>query len=468
MTRQTRLILLALTLIAFALRVRGLFSTVWQADEALYATWARHIAVWRDPLLQNVGVEKPPLLFYLQAIFFPLMGAGKWVVRLPSLVASVVAVPILGRVTSKIYRHSPTTYFATAALALSPLAIPFGHSAYIEPLLMTLILLALPTPGQKRPVFAGVWFGLALAAKFQAVMLLPFIIGLAAINGWRRHEWVAWLRGLLPVLALLGAWLWQSGMLAALSGVGYAKTIAGLRPIASWEMMPRFFGWLAHFRQAFGSPWLLTILVIGLPALVFLHRKRQSRADQVDRWLLFTLAALFLGYWLIAFPMWGRLLVVWLPILVIGLGRVLSLLTTRLKTPLPLLILAVLMLPAALRPPPANHIRSAYPPASLGQAEVAAYLTDAPYGTVLYDHWYSWHWRYDFFDTGVYVSWFPHADGLLRDLGAFAGTGGRRYLVVPNTVSAEPILRAVRGAGYTLDSHLTTAGTPALILYEIR
>ena len=34
-----------------ALRLRGLFANTFHADEALFASWARLIAVWRDPLL---------------------------------------------------------------------------------------------------------------------------------------------------------------------------------------------------------------------------------------------------------------------------------------------------------------------------------------------------------------------------------------------------------------------------------
>ena len=63
----------ALISVGVWLRLPGLWANTFHTDEALFATWARHIGVWKDPLLQTQFVDKPPLLFYLQALFYPLM-----------------------------------------------------------------------------------------------------------------------------------------------------------------------------------------------------------------------------------------------------------------------------------------------------------------------------------------------------------------------------------------------------------
>ena len=71
--------------------------------------------------------------------------------------------------------------------------------------------------------------------------------------------------------------------------------------------------------------------------------------------------------------------------------------------------------------------------ADQGAWQVADYLDSAPYGTVLYDHWFSWHWRYAFIDKGVYTSWFATSRRVLaEDLQSSGTTPGDRYLVVPN------------------------------------
>ena len=55
--------------LALFFRLPGLFANRFHADEALFASFARTIAVWRDPLLQMQPIDKPPLLFYAPALF---------------------------------------------------------------------------------------------------------------------------------------------------------------------------------------------------------------------------------------------------------------------------------------------------------------------------------------------------------------------------------------------------------------
>ena len=94
-------------------------------------------------------------------------------------------------------------------------------------------------------------------------------------------------------------------------------------------------------------------------------------------------------------------------------------------------------------------------------------LKDAPYGTVLYDHWYSWQWRYQLFDSRVYASWFPHADALLADLAAFGGSGPPRAIALPASAAARPVARRLAAAGYRLEPWPGQDGTAGVILYRI-
>jgi hypothetical protein len=107
------------------------------------------------------------------------------------------------------------------------------------------------------------------------------------------------------------------------------------------------------------------------------------------------------------------------------------------------------------------------PAADGGAALIAPLLKDAPYGTVLYDHWYSWHWRYHLFDRRVYVSWFPHADALLADLRAFAGSGPARYVALPASAAARPVARRLVESGFRLEPVGGQDGTASMTLYRI-
>ena len=113
-----------------------------------------------------------------------------------------------------------------------------------------------------------------------------------------------------------------------------------------------------------------------------------------------------------------------------------------------------------------------YGPTEVGvvaSEQVAGYLADSPYGTVLYDHWLSWELRYYLFDSRVYVSWFPDAAALVSDLQSF-GADPPRYLVVPAWEDASPILQDARAAGFGMQPvfHATKPdSTSSFIVYTI-
>ncbi len=142
MSRFPRLPLLLLTGLTAVLRAPGLFANRFQADEALFATWAREIAVWRDPLLAMQPVDKPPLLFYLQALFYPLFGPVEFAARWPIWIASLLLVPLVGILAWKLYRQVETAVFAAALVALFPLAIQFSPTAFTDPLLTFFLITA--------------------------------------------------------------------------------------------------------------------------------------------------------------------------------------------------------------------------------------------------------------------------------------------------------------------------------------
>jgi len=68
---------------------------------------------------------------------------------------------------------SPQThpvYVAAAAMALSPFAISFSSTAFLDPLMVMFVLAALVAAARKHFVWAGIWLGLAAATKVQALV----------------------------------------------------------------------------------------------------------------------------------------------------------------------------------------------------------------------------------------------------------------------------------------------------------
>ncbi len=478
--RQTQHWIIALTLLAFLWRLPGLFANTFHPDEALFAGWARLIAVWRDPLLQTQLIDEPPLALYLQAAFYPLLGAVTYAARLPNFLASLLLLPLLAQWLWHLYQDELTVRVAGIVLVFSPLAIQSSATAFLDPLLVVLLLAALwaqVAGGRGRPLLAGFLYGLALLTKIQAVLYLPLLLGQGWLFGWRWRQWRRWLSGLLPPALLFGAWslayggppVWQ---------VQFAR-YGGLRLIWSWELWPRLSEWGPLWGAALGTPAFFLALL--LPVFLAWLVQQEDWPTALDQLFVVYFIAHFLLIWFVAGHVTARYLLLVLPLLALIVAR----LTTRVWSVLPLVVppprlrrllpvllvgLCLAQLPAALAARQGEYPAGSSPTADGGAAQVAAYLADAPYGTVLYDHWYSWQWRYYFLDTGVYVSWFPHPDALVADLQVFARQPGARYLALPPDPAALPVQRAVQAAGFSLEPVLQTQLTgdvAGITLYRI-
>jgi 4-amino-4-deoxy-L-arabinose transferase-like glycosyltransferase len=462
-----------------ALRTSALFANRFHADEALFAGWARLIAVWRDPLLLSQAVDKPPLLFYLQAFAYPLLGPVEWAARLPNFVASLMLIPLTGMLAWRVFRDSMAAVTAASLTAVAPLAIQFSATAFSDPLLTFWLVAALFFAARPvkivakreldQPFWAGCFFGLALATKYQAMLFLPLILGFAWLNHWRGREWRWALAGLLMAIVPFGLWMIARADADGLVGLQWAN-IGGLRLAWSWELWPRLVAQARLWELALGRPLTLAIALMAF-ALIMTSRSWSRKVSPYDGLLALFVTAYILLHWLWAVPVWDRYLLPILPLVAILIGRGISWLlgAERQKDPARrsnvlmqigtlalILLLGLSHLPTAAAARDGRFSIGGRPSADGGAADVARLLADAPYGTVLYDHWYSWHWRYQLFDKRVYISWFPHADALLADLAVFGESDTPRFIALPVSDVAKPVLRRLAEAGY----RLTAIGQP--------
>ena len=504
MSRQSQALLVLLILIAAALRTNGTLANTFHTDEALFSSWSRSIAVLRDPLLQSQVVDKPPLLFYLQAIFYPLMGPVMWAARLPNHVASLLLIPLTAMLAWRMYRDESTMILAAGFLVFSPLAIQFSGSAFIDPLMTCLVVASLVMVASCRPrarhhgesgsgrlqartaVLAGAFFGLAIASKYQAWLFAPLILGLAHVNEWRKGEWQRWLTGFLPILGVLLAWeLARGGQFSLLEN--QYQSFGGVRLAWSWELWPRLEAWAGQWSHVLESPVLEFLLLLVLPPFVALLIEHHDRPAALDRLLVLFVFGYFLLHWFVAVPVWDRYVLPILPLLGLVMARfvwrvisyVWPVVSEYIELPLRAKHL-VFMIPLILIAFQAIGIVDAYNgdlaidarrEADHGAAEIGQVLADAPYGTVLYDHWYSWQWRYHLFDKRVFVSWFPDPAALVEDLSVFGTDEYPRYVVLPDSDRARPVIRALKEAQYRLLRVAQAGGRgdePGMILYQVR
>ncbi len=223
------------------------------------------------------------------------------------------------------------------------------------------------------------------------------------------------------------------------------------------------------------------LLPVFLLLILFLFVRAWRVGDAYGRidllLILFLLGYLFL-HWLLAVPVWDRYILPLVPLVAVLFGRgVMEIGNLRLRDWWPaatrleiithyasritFVILFLLLIIPAIAARNGRFPVGGQRDADGGAAQIAAFLADEPYGTVLYDHWYSWQWAYHLFDDRVYVSWFPYADALVEDLTVFGRDGSSRYIALPDTAVAQPIHRALNDAGFTLQP-VGNAGNIAL------
>ena len=144
MAKQNYLALLALLLLAFALRVYRLDSQSLWYDEAVTAKVASQgigeLTRWTADDIQ------PPLYYYAVAGWMRLAGRGEWALRFPSAFFGTLTVPLMWAVALRLFgrgRSGRVAALAAALLtALSPLYVYYAQEARMYTQLTFLGLLA--------------------------------------------------------------------------------------------------------------------------------------------------------------------------------------------------------------------------------------------------------------------------------------------------------------------------------------
>jgi mannosyltransferase len=144
MAKRNYLALLAILLLAFALRVYRLNSQSLWYDEAVTAQVASQgigeLTRWTADDIQ------PPLYYYAAAGWLRLAGRGEWALRFPSAFFGTLTVPLMWAVALRLFgrgRSGRVAALAAALLtALSPLYVYYAQEARMYTLLTYLGLLA--------------------------------------------------------------------------------------------------------------------------------------------------------------------------------------------------------------------------------------------------------------------------------------------------------------------------------------
>ncbi|MFA0923503.1 ArnT family glycosyltransferase [Xanthomonas fragariae] len=282
----------------------------WPADEPRFALVAKQMVSSGDWLFPHRGNElysdKPPMLMWLQALCYTLLGNWRVAFLLPSLLAALGTLACVYDLGRRLWTRRVGAY--AAWMLLFTLHFTFqAKKAQIDPLVVFWITLA--NYGLLRHLLMGPawrwwtlgWFaaGLGVITKGVGVIALLMLIpaGIAAARRWPgvrvyvrdRRFWLG------PLFFSVAIGLWFVPMMVAALTAGQPEYRVYLNDILLRQTAKRYASSWDHAQpiwyhlQSMATLWLPTILL--LPWAVPAWRRRLRRRD--PRYLL------PLGWWLL-------------------------------------------------------------------------------------------------------------------------------------------------------------------------
>ena len=156
-----------------------------------------------------ISLDKPPVAFWIQAVFAKVLGFSGWAIHLPQALAGVASVALLYRLVRRPFGIAAAT-IAALLLALTPIAVAVDRSNNTDSWLVLFLLLAAWAALRGRGgslVLAMALLGVA----FNVKMLAALVCGPALLVSWwaagtltlrRRLEWMAAAGVTLAVVSL--------------------------------------------------------------------------------------------------------------------------------------------------------------------------------------------------------------------------------------------------------------------------
>ena len=454
-------------------------------------------------------MDKPPLFIYTIALAFRLWGPTVAAARLPSILASLLSLPILFALARALYGRS-IAFLALLLYAVSPFAISFAPTAFTDPLLILWGLVSCLLTVRGRWLWAGLALGLAVATKQQGLLFAPLALGLgrAALRRaghsegrcWRLYPLLAsegalplpigvslrrsftrdmgtFIAGFLPIFAVLVWWdslrwrvwpsFWERGWIA----------YGGLRLTAPSEWGERARNWVGLLGYLVTSPWLtgaLLLSIVLLLGMAWASRRRLDVAARADLVVLGYGGGFLLLHGLLSFQPWDRYLLPLAPLASLLLARGLLFPLEWLYGSHRRLYLAglCLFLWATLAGPARNAALSRLPVggdhgAYRGLEQAVAWTqAELPMDTVLYHQDLGWHLAYYLFDGGPTVRWYADAPALAEDV---AQHDHPAYVIFSQRTSADDVetTLASHDMKMILRYGVSVNGQTTFTLYEI-
>jgi 4-amino-4-deoxy-L-arabinose transferase-like glycosyltransferase len=173
-----------------------------------------------------LSLDKPPVAFWIQALFAWVLGFSSWSIHLPQILSGVASIAILYRLV-RVPFGAAAALIAALLMATNPISVAIDRSNNTDSWLVLFLLLAAWAALRGRGLALVIAMAV-LGVAFNVKMLAALICGPALLAGW-------WFSGALPLSRRLG-WMIAAGAALVIVGLSWAVvfdlTAAKNRPFA--------------------------------------------------------------------------------------------------------------------------------------------------------------------------------------------------------------------------------------------
>ena len=293
------MILAAITLAGFALRLPLLMWFPLREDEAIYGYWALH-AWYVDPLFLHVWPDKPPIFLWLLSVALQLWGHGpetagaaaRWV----NILAGTLTIPVLAACARRWWGIRAALVTGLLA-ALSPFAISFAPTAFTDPLLVLAGSLALALAVRRRWFWSGFWLGVAIMTKQQGLLFVPLVAACALCARPKVAGSLRWLAGIATIVLPILYWDSLRWAVAPSPWDLGAANVGGVTLLAPQAWLGRAESWLGLVWYLLASPWAwgaYGVLLVLAAAIAWRHREPRQNWVPTLILLVWSMGFLFL------------------------------------------------------------------------------------------------------------------------------------------------------------------------------
>lgn len=295
--------------------------------EPLFAEAARQMTVtgdWVTPYFNEATrFDKPPLVYWLMAIGYYVIGTNEWAVRLPSALS---AIALMGLTFYVLHRYTPSQSVSipwlsaglgASAIALNPLSVIWGRTGVSDMLLvgcmgsaLLAFFLGYATNRTEAPRFPSRWYwafyvlvALAILAKGPVGIVLPGLIVLAfALYLGNLGQLWREMRPLLGLLAIAAISLpWYVAVILA-NGRDYIDTFFGYHNFERFTQVVNHHAgpWYFYFPVVLAgfAPWSVFVPMALSRVRIWQRKEWQAtpRSRQLGLFAFFWFAVIFIFF----------------------------------------------------------------------------------------------------------------------------------------------------------------------------